>query len=336
MEGRVWGMKLGSGGRCIRFCEKHKIVGVGWKDVSSSMVSRGSRDKLWQHLREVYKDTPDKWISTSTGSLNKLGQQCKEGDYVLYYDPEKKAVQICRVTSSCLYREFDVEAKDTIGEEVDIWHYRRVEYPIEPIPIVDFYGALKGRVMGPRIAFWELADTFHIVDQIAKGKSPNLTSAADPEIKAALESLTRLMVHRLAALNESDWEHLVADYLKAQGAHVDERKIGGIQPVVDIEARFNHGELGENIWRVQVKRLEGQKIDWNTIEHDFRLAGDAEFCFVSVFGFTDEARRRADDEGILLLEAGDFTRFLLTDKLRDSVSRKLLLPFHDKTHSAAN
>src|SRR5712664_666026 len=145
MEGRVWGIKLGSGGRCIPFCEKHKIIGVGWQDVSSAVVTNESWDKIWQHLRGIYdKNNPDKWISTSTGSLHRLGQQCKEGDYVLYYEPDKKRVQLCSVTSTCLYRDFDLKALDTVNEEVDIWHYRRVEYPILAIPIVDFYGALKG------------------------------------------------------------------------------------------------------------------------------------------------------------------------------------------------
>jgi hypothetical protein len=44
------------------------------------------------------------------------------------------------------------------------------------------------------------------------------------------------------------------------------------------------------------------------------------------FGFTDEARRRTAQEKIVLLEAGDFTTFLLTSKLRDTVRAKLKLP----------
>jgi hypothetical protein len=81
------------------------------------------------------------------------------------------------------------------------------------------------------------------------------------------------------------------------------------QPIIDAEARFDRGELGEEVWRVQVKRLSNQAIDWPTIEEDYAHAGDARFCYGFVFGFTEEARRRATDEGVLLLEAGDFTRF---------------------------
>ena len=65
----------------------------------------------------------------------------------------------------------DVEARtfDT-GAEADIWHLPRVEYPLKPIPILDFYGALKGRLLGPRSTFWEIRP-FSVVDQLAKGRS---------------------------------------------------------------------------------------------------------------------------------------------------------------------
>jgi len=189
--------------------------------------------------------------------------------------------------------------------------------------------------MGPRITFWELADSFETVNQIASGYSPNLLSATDPEINETFQSLRELLVKRLAALNETDWEYLVADYLKAQGAHVDEPNIGGNRAIIDVEARFDLGELGESIWRIQVKRLEGQKVDWPDVEYYYHHAGDAHFGFVSVFGFTDNARLRADEEGIRLLEAADFARFLLSGKLRNSVARKLQLPFEQKIRTAA-
>src|ERR1019366_3525472 len=139
-----------------------------------------------------------------------------------------------------------------------------------------------------------------------------------------------LVVKRAEALDEKDWEWLVADYFKAQGAHVDERRVGGTGAVIDVEARFSRGELGEEVWRVQVKRYQDRQIDWPAIEKDFEHAGeDAQFCFVSVYGFTPEARARAEAEDIRLMEAGDFTRFLLGGKIRDRLRQKLKLPSFD-------
>jgi hypothetical protein len=153
-----------------------------------------------------------------------------------------------------------------------------------------------------------------------------LAVAPDPDLEAAYRQLQTLVIRRAEALNEQDWEWLVVDYLKAQGAFVDERLVGGSRPIIDAEAVLDHGELGKEVWRVQVKRYQGRPVDWPEIEADYRNAGDANFCYVSVFGFTEQARQSADDEEIRLMEAGDFVRFLLGGKLRPRLPDKLRFP----------
>jgi hypothetical protein len=73
---------------------------------------------------------------------------------------------------------------------------------------------------------------------------------------------------------------------------------------------------------VQVKRSQDRPVEWREVEHHYRNAGDAHFCFVSVFGFTQEAVQMADAEGIRLLEVGDFVHFLLGGKLRPQLKEK--------------
>jgi hypothetical protein len=230
-----------------------------------------------------------------------------------------------------MYRDFDQQARDTVGEEVDIWHYREVDYPIAPIPLLDFYGALKGRLLGPRIAFWEIAGVVEIVDCLCAGVAPNVSLASDPEIRTAYDALRSLILRRAEALNERDWELVVADFLRAQGAQVDERQIGGSHAVMDVEARFNLGVFGESVWRAQVKRLQNRQVDALDIDYLAKHGGDAQLCFVSVFGFTTAASRKAEQEGIMLLEAGDFVQFFLAGKLRDSIAQKLRLPVSSKS-----
>lgn len=227
---------------------------------------------------------------------------------------------MCRVTSGPLYRDFDP------ADPTDVWHYRRVAYPVAPIPVLDLHGSLKGGLLGPRMSFWELAGAYPTVDRIARGVSPGLAAAPDPEIDAAYRRLQELVIRRAETLNEQDWEWLVVDYFKAQGAAVDERRVGGNRLIIDAEAKFDHGEFGSELWRVQVKHYRNRPVDGPEIEQDYRKVGEAKFCFVSVFGFTAEARQRADAEGVRLLEAGDFVRFLLGGKLRDRLRQKLQLP----------
>jgi predicted Mrr-cat superfamily restriction endonuclease len=323
MPERAWGIKLGSGGICVPFCEKHGIVGIGWKDVDSDVLAVADRDTLWRHVAEKcdWYNGDRRAIGTAAGQLYRFGRECREGDYILYYDPPRKHVRVARVKSEARFRDFD------LADGVDIWHYRSVDIAANPIPILDFYGGLKGSLLGPRMSFWELGDAHGTVAQLFRGESPHLTLAPDPKLTDAYNALRGLVVQRAEALNAEDWEWLIVDYLKAQGAHVDERRVGKSQPIIDAEARFDRGELGEEIWRVQVKRRKNQLVDWPTIEADYEHAGEARFCYVAVFGFTEEARKRAADERVVLLEAGDFTRFLLSGKLRPRLRELLQLPF---------
>lgn len=327
MAERAWAIKLGSGGRCVPFCEEHRIVGIGWKNVDPRVVVNGTREEIYKNLtdRPEYKNNESSF-GQWTGSLYRFGQACAERDYVLYYDPGQKRVQICRVLSAPQYRNFDRQAKDTTGDDVDIWHYRKIEFATEPIPILDLYGAIKGKLLGPRGTFWELRDEFSTIDQLTKGLLPHVLIASDPEIRETFARLRYLVVNRAEALNERDWEYVVADYFKAQGAQIDESAVGGSRGTIDVEAVFTHGEIPESVWRVQVKRLQNREVDWAAIEADLQYVGEAQFCYVSVFGFTDEARRLAEERSVLLLQAEDFTSFLLSGKLRESVARKLLLP----------
>lgn len=317
---RAWAIKLGSSGRCVPFCEKHGIVGVGWKDVDAAVLRGSDRDAIWAHVAKVcaWYGGDRRAISAAAGQLYRFAQECQVGDYVLYYDPPRKHVRVGRIVSPLEYRTFD------LADDNDIWHYRRVALSPTPIPILDFYGGLKGKLLGPRMSFWHLHDAEAAGLLFAEGRVERVT---DPELSSAFSVLQDLLVARARALTAEDWEWLVVDYLKAQGAHVDERRVGGSRSIIDVEASFDHGEFGEELWRVQVKRYEGRAVDWPEIEGDYLHVGDARFCFVSVFGFTELAIRRAAEEDVRLLEAGDFARFLLSGKLRTRLQERLRLPF---------
>jgi predicted Mrr-cat superfamily restriction endonuclease len=326
MAGKAWAIKLGSGGRCIPFCEKHGIVGVGWKRVAPVAVVSGSRAMLIRQLESIsdYKGDEEKF-GRWAGSLNRFGSECSEGDLVLYYDPSNKHVRICEAIGKPNYRDFDLAAKDTYNEEVDIWHCRKVRQTCEAIPIVDFYGAIKGKLLGPRGTFWQLHDLFELIQQIGLGIKPGLLMAKDSEIQEAKSKLEELITKRTETLNEHDWEILAADYFRAQGAAVDMNAIGGNQSVIDFEAIFDHGDVPESAWRVQVKRYQNRPVDRQDIKNFADRAGSTNLCFVSVFGFTDEARKFADDEDIFLRQAEDFSSFILSGKLAESLKLKLMI-----------
>lgn len=321
---RAWAVKLGSGGRCVPFCEKHHIVGVGWQGADFEIVSKPSREMLWKHLQEVHGDQSSGRIGQWTGALYRFSHEVEPDDYILYYDPNSKFVRVCRVESGLRRRDFDLDAQDTEGQKVDIWFCRNVT-TVATVPVLDLDGVLKGKILGPRGTCWELSDCYGRVDAIVSGISIHLNQ--DPEIQKIYSELRDLVTERAKSLNDREWEQLVADYFVAQGAHI-RGKIGGSTTAIDLEAYFDQGELGESKWRIQVKRTT-QPIGWDAIEYTLKIAGDFPVCFVSVNGFTDDALKKADawEENILiLLEASHFFLFLLGDKLRPELRNKLAIP----------
>ena len=96
MAGRAWGIKLGSGGICVPFCERYEIIGVGWPMVEPGLLARASRSELWEHVAKVCHEfyKTNSTIGAATGQLYRFGRECTEGDYVLYYDPPRKHVRI--------------------------------------------------------------------------------------------------------------------------------------------------------------------------------------------------------------------------------------------------
>lgn len=313
----VWGIRLGSGGSLVNFCEKRQIVGVGWKHLDPEIVLNGDADDLWQHAKRI---RPEMRTRAAVGSLYRFVHECADGDYVLYYVPGTARVKICRVSSSCLHRT-DVLADPK--DETDVWYYRTVERACPPQSIWNLDGRLKASVGAPGGAFWQIHGGYDVVGAIVRGEEPSRVGAPDSEFRAAYASLERLVLCRMLALNDTDWEKLVADYVSAQGARL-RGKVGGNQAVIDVEGVFDHGELGEEVWQFQVKCFQGREVDAPEIRKYFRLVDEtAQFCFVAPFGFTKEARECADETGIRLLEAKDFVLFVLGGRFRDSLHAKL-------------
>lgn len=320
-KNRAWAIKLGSGGACIPFCERHSIVGLGWGGMDRKVLDNGSVEEIWTHINEIFKGQTPKKTSSDTGQIFRFWRECTVGDYVLYYDPPKKCVRICKVISQAEQRSLDFDPND----KSDIWMYRKIEYPCSPIPILDFYGGLKGSLLGPRMSFWSL--DYNMVHQIAQGQNPSDIGASDLEIQNTYRELRDLIKKRCESLNDSDWEMLVADYFRHQGASVNERHVGGNQPVIDLEASFSMGEFRQSeVWRVQIKRYQNRAVDWSEIEYYYRRSNASNFCFVSAFGFTSEAELKSEEFEIRLLQTEDFTNFLLSGHFRQDLKRKLNLP----------
>lgn len=252
------------------------------------------------------------------GALRRFVNGCASGDFVVYYVPQRKSFVIAEVTGPAYKRDIDLE------DEIDIWIVRDVDVRIE-IPAVEFFAPLKGRVLGPRMSFWRLQGEGETLSALAAGDDPLRLAAPDPEVVSALRTLRDLATQRLHALNAKDYEDLAAEYFRSQGAEIVGKV--GASAVFDVLARFHRGTLGPDDWFVQVKRFEGTPVDASPLEELVAHAGESgRTCFVSAFGFTEDARKFADEANVYLLETSDFVPLALAGGLPDDLTKKLGLP----------
>lgn len=305
---RTWGIRLGSGGCCIPFCEKHSIVGIGWQGVHFESV----RDQNLKALRESGLN------GHAIGTLSRFAD-VEQGDYVLYYNPNNKMVTLAKITSDLKYRDFDVD-----NEAVDIWFFRKVEI-CRCIRVLDFDATLKWSVLGPRGSFWLIESQNKEVshaDLLAQNLDPH--SQKDENIQCTYDMLRNAIKEKMEVLNEREFEILVADYMVFNGILVT-GKIGGNKPIIDVEGTGPFGQL----WRAQAKKENGQ-VSWDSVEAALQMAGGCNFIYASFNGFTEEVRIKLEDVGdigdvgdIRLIEADDFVDMIIAKKCREEIMNKI-------------
>lgn len=311
----AWGIKLGSGGSAVHFCEQRGVIGVGWKDVDLEVVEADNEQLLRDHLAEIYQDG---YSTMWPGALRRFVNWCQPGDFVVYYVPQRKSFVVAEITSRAYRRASD------LNDQTDIWIVRDAVVRSET-SILEFFAPLKGRVLGPRMSFWQLRGEGETLRVLASGMNPLHLAAPDPEVISALETLRDLATTRLYTFNDKDFELLTAEFFRAQGATILGKV--GADPVIDVHARFERGSLGPDDWLIQVKRYEGKAVDAHQIEELVAHAGESgNKCFVSAFGFTDDARSFADETEVYLLETSDFVPLALAGGLDPELTQKLGLP----------
>jgi hypothetical protein len=175
---------------------------------------------------------------------------------------------------------------------------------------------------------------------IHQKKNPAYCYAPDNKIVEAYSALKSMIIERLKNFNEQDWEVLSKDFFHSQGAHIPPtlsgNRTGGSTAVIEFKAIFESTFMMPDVWYVQVRQYRNKQIDRIEIEDCYyKIFAEGQFaegqlCFVSVYGFTEEARVFADKEGILTLEASDFVMLILSGKVSDTLKEKLRLPDFDE------
>jgi predicted Mrr-cat superfamily restriction endonuclease len=329
-----WGLRLGSGGKFVDYCQNKKppIIGIGWKDVPHEIAMINNWTKLRNEVKKIYKDVYE-WdnehsISSATTQIFYFHSIMRIGDLVWYYNPRTGSLFLTKITSEAKFRNFDLDKSD-----IDIWHYREVEkareFAVDQVP-----GDLYASIRHPKQTVWNMEWATEVSEEFWSEKRKLSLEKEKKDIESAYKSLLDLIVKNIKQLNENDWEKLIAEYFKVQGGKII-GAIGGSRPIIDVEAEFNIGLLPPVTWKAQVKRYnDKQKVDWPEIQSYLNYCRPGEyFVFVSVSGFTLEAKNESNNEKlqipVYLLEPEDIARFILKyhDKISIEMKDKINLPF---------
>ena len=302
---KTWGIKLGSNGCYVNFCEEYGIIGIGWKDVSLDLVQNKDRETLYN----------DHGVNGHAfGTLERFVVEANIGDYVLYYHPIAKQITLARITGNAEKRDFSLEL-----DNVDIWFLRKVEI-INSYNLVDFDASLKGSLLGYKGSFCCIENEdipYSHCDLLAHGKDPY--SQDDEAIRDAYNNLHRLICNKMSSLDPTDFEHLIADYIVSMGFRISER-IGGNLPVIDIKGI---GPFG-TICKAQVRRTGGA-VSKTEVQHCINNAGECDyFIFASLNGFSESLEGELDPEVILLdAKSDELFKLILSGKCSERVMNKI-------------
>ena len=206
---------------------------------------------------------------------------------------------------------------NSAGNYVDLGFYRKVEILEKDIPRDGYadqalYSRMKIRQTNANIN--DLKESISsAVETFRRGKPVNLR-------ESVMESAAPLALEKIRGLqNDSKFESLVEWYLKSLGANRVETPWRGESPSeagdADKVAYFDN--FGFYIM-VQIKKHLGITDDWAVTQikaystnHNFGECSTALWVVSSGDGFSEEARRLAEEAGVRLVNGLQFSRMIL-------------------------
>ena len=310
---------------------KKGYISIGWLDFSTenylSMIRSGVEgfDKMMDE--QGYGRPRNRW------NLWRFVNEMSEGDIVVMPFPYSFA--ICKISDNKVFTNESIDPEllvdrdgnrvtfeedgylhNSNGDLIDLGFYRKVEVVEKEIPreYADqaLYSRMKIRQTNADIC--DLAGSINdAVEAFRKGKPVNLR-------ESVMESAAPLILEKIRGLqNDSKFESLVEWYLKSLGASRVETPWRGESPSeagdADKVAYFDN--IGFAIM-VQIKKHSGITDDWAVTQikaystnHNFGEYSTALWVVSSGDGFSEEACRLAQENGVRLIDGPQFARMIL-------------------------
>lgn len=314
-------------------------ISIGWSDFATenylSMIRSGEEgfDKAMDE--QGYGRPRNRW------NLWRFVNEMKEEDIVVV--PFPYSFSVCRITDNEVLTNESISPDllvdcdgnkvtlredgylyDSAGNYVDLGFYRKVEILEKDIPR-DKYAdqALSSRM--------KIRQTNANIDDLASSVNDAVSAFRDQKPinlkESVLESAAPLVLGKIRSLqNDSKFEQLVEWYMRTLGARV-ETPWKGESPTEEGDAdRVAYFDNLAFAIMIQIKKHSGITDDWAVTQikaysanHNFGEYTTALWVVSSGDGFSEEACRLAQENGVRLIDGSQFARMILDSGLEGMV-----------------
>ena len=306
-------------------------ISIGWCDFSTETclaIIKGPEAGFDKMFYDKWKAYPrNRW------NLWRFVKAMAPGDIVVV--PSSYSFTVCRISDEVILTNETIESsllKDldgmdiSLGEDgylyypdgrfVDLGFYRKVEIIEKDISRDKYadqalYSRMKIRQTNADVC--DLAESINnAFEAFRKGKPINLK-------ETLLESSVPLVLDKIRNLqNDSKFEALVEWYMKSLGARVDTPWRGeSPSEAGDADKVAYFDKLGFAVM-IQIKKHSGITDDWAvtqikaySVNHNFGEYTTALWVITSGDGFSDDARKLAEDADVRLIDGPAFARMIL-------------------------
>lgn len=312
-------------------------ISIGWSDLSSDVLVKEAKAGYWDAVRNLFADE-QYTLAYSAWCLIRFIKDMQQGDYVVVpswgtFSVYEIADDIVLSNESCSDIHFedwdgnslkmkDSYLRDEKGNAIDLGFYRKV-IPVEvDIPRSEYAEAALISRMKIRQTNADINDLWEQVEKAIaakRAKKPiNLKSAI-------LENIVENTFEQIKkTLDANKFEKLVEWYLESLGATWTKTPAKNESKTEDGDAdRVAYFEKLKLVVMVQAKRHEDTTTDWAVEQITAYKANNKPSDDYSTImwvistcdQYSEEAIKKAKDNGVRLIDGREFTRLILESGL---------------------
>lgn len=317
---------------------KHNLISIGWSDFSTDEFVEGVRSKGIEYMNEWIKD---EWkisnLPRSRWSLYNFINNMKAGDIVLV--PSYGTFSICEILDDKVlsneslpveyYSNLGISLHHTNGPDngylyydgtqdcVDLGFYRNVKV-LHPDLVREEYAS--GDLISSMKIMQTNADITgleeEIKDVISRAEQERPIDLRDEIFGGTCKAMQDVI---LKWTDDRTFEQLVENYLRAIGADIVTTPAKNESKAEDGDAdRVAYFEWLNLRISIQVKKHKNITGDWGVDQiiayqknHDTRDCNELLWLISSADDFTEEAKSKAKDEKVRLINGTEFARLLM-------------------------